>query len=147
MSISQRDSSYGGTVSVPLPDPSGMTALMQLMPQLKGETTSSWQLGSGMRKLGNKVYAAQWQRLNVKYSTVGDGRDVLPNQVNLLNIFSARASRGDADVAEVSVEDVKTAPVLPGDESTDEAYKSEFNDDYWRRFLEEFEKVKEDTED
>lgn len=54
---------------------------------------------------------------------------------------------GDANVAEVSLEDVKTAPVLPGDESADEAYESEFNDDYWRRFLEEFEKVKEDTED
>ena len=100
-----------------------------------------------MRKPGSKVYAAQWQRLDVKYSSLGDGKNVLPNQVNLLNIFSARASRGDSNVAEVSVEDVKTAPLLADDQSADEAYNAEFNDDYWRRFLEEFEKAKEDAED
>ena len=147
MSISQNDSSYGGTVNVPLPDPSGVTALLQLMPQLKGKVTSSWQVGSGMRLPGNKVYAAQWQRLDVKYSSFGDGRNVLPNQVNLLNIFSARASRGDSNVAEVSVADVMKVPPLAGDEPTDEASKAEFNDDYWRRFLEEFDNAKEDAED
>ncbi|KAI4251715.1 MAG: hypothetical protein LQ352_004687 [Teloschistes flavicans] len=147
MSIVQHDSSYGGTVNVPLPDPSGVTALLQLMPQLRGKVTSSWQAGSGMRRLGNKVYAAQWQRLDVKYSSLGDDKNVLPNGVNLLNIFSARTSRGDSNVAEVSVEDAKTAPSLVGDKSADETYKTEFDDDYWRRFLQEFEKVKEDAED
>ena len=117
------------------------------MPQLKGTISSSWQVGSGMRRAGKKVYAAQWQRLDVKYSSLGNDRTVLPNQVSLLNIFSARASRGDSNVAEVSVEGVEKAPLLAGDEPADETYNAEFNDDYWRRFLEEFEKMKEDDED
>ena len=147
MSIFQQDSGYGGTVSVPLPEPSGVTALFQLMPQLKGKISSSWQMGSGMHRAGRKVYAAQWQRLDVKYSSLRNDRSVLPNQVNLLNIFSTRASRGDSNVAEMSVEDVQTAPLLGADEAADETYKAEFNDDYWRRFLEEFEDIKEDDED
>lgn len=147
MSISQHDASYGGTVSVPLPEPSGVTTLLQLMPQLKGTISSSWQVGSGMRRAGSKVYAAQWQRLDVKYSSLGNDRSVLPNQVSLLNIFSARASRGDSNVAEVSVEDVEKAPLVADDEPADETYEAEFNDDYWQRFLEEFEQMKEDDED
>ena len=146
VSISQRDSSYNGTVSVPLPDPSGVTALLQIIPQLKGQIASNWQVSSGMRRLGSKVYAAQWQRLNVRYSSLDDG-DVLPNQVNLLNIFSARASRGDLRVAEVSVENVKAAPVLADEEPADEAYEAEFNEDYWQRFWEELEDVNADLEE
>ena len=146
MSISQRDSTYGGTMSVPFPDPSGVTALLQLMPQLKGKIDSSWQAGSGMRRPGNKVYAAQWQRLDVKFSSLGDDRNVLPNQVKLLNIFSARASRGDSNVAEVSVEDVDIASLLAGDGPASGIYEAEFDDDYWRRFLEEYENAKEEAE-
>ena len=130
LSIAQRDSSFSTTASLPLPDPSGITTLLQLMPQLKGEITSGRHVGSGMRKLGQKVYAAQWQRLNVKYSSVRNGQEILPNQINLLNVFSARASRGDSNAAEVSVEGTKMqpSPTLP---MTDEAYNAEFNDDYW----------------
>ena len=128
LSIFQRTHGYGGPIGVPLPDPSGVTALLRTMPQLRGRITSR------VYKPGTKVYAAQWQCLNVTFPSPEQCKVRLPNHIRLAHNFSERASRRDYSMAEVSVE-------VPTAEPVTHAYRDEFDDNYWRQFLEDKEDV------
>ncbi|MCJ1307160.1 hypothetical protein MMC25_000806 [Agyrium rufum] len=148
VSSSERGRSAGGMASVPIPDPSGITALLEIMPQLSMHIESNRKLEGGAQILGTKIYAAQYQQLDVKYIAIEDGRNTLPNQVNLLNIFSAQEHRGEAQVAEICI------AVEPSGEESDEVdatndsiYDAEFDDGYWEAFKTELVEVKAELEE
>ncbi len=158
LTSSERDKSYGGTASIPLPDPSSVTALLQIMPQLSAHKSSNRKLACSAQIIGTRIYPAQFQRLDVRYLATEDGRDPLPNQINLLNIFSAQEHRGESQVAEISVQAGlrdSEAQENEGDEARDEGqedegdeatYEKEFNEDYWKAFNEQLDEVKAEFE-
>ena len=105
-----------------------MTALLRAKPQLKGRITSR------VYKPGNKIYAAQWQRVNVAFPPSEQCKLRLPNLVRLAHVFSERALCGNSTMAEVSVEAPTAEPVA-------DTYRDEFDDNYWRQFLEDKEDI------
>lgn len=144
LSLTSQTATESVQVSVPMPDPTTVSQLLQLQPGLKIKLTDEVILQASSRNVGEKVYAAQFQRLDVDYFGSSDIPETLPNQVNLLNVFSIGAHRGESDACTLSVTG-ETAPVEPEKVSEEDAEVSEST--YWTIFEEEVKKCEEEWQE
>ena len=138
LSIAGKTSALGGSVTVPLPDPSGIAAALQINPTAKWDTKDGITVGGGATFPDERVWAAQYHRVKAKYFDVRDGTELSLKQLKLLNVFDMRASRGEASAAEVDVEEI--AADLGEEEASEESYGSR----YWDKFAEELEDIEDE---
>lgn len=130
-----RQNQKGAEVNMPIPDPAGFAELLQLKAKAQYTTKSGRVFEHGMQIADRKVWAASFQRLNVEYMYFRQGMKVLPNQISLLNVFSA--ARGDEDAAQIKVLGEFDATDDFGKKNIDSA----FDDQYWSVFLDKAEKI------
>ncbi|MCJ1377614.1 hypothetical protein MMC17_000709 [Xylographa soralifera] len=115
LSISGKSSGLGGSITTPLPDPSGIAAMLQLNPNAHWKMSSGLTIGGGSTFLGERVWAAQYHRVGAKYVDIRDGVPLHSKQLKLLNVFDIKASRGESTAAELDLE----GPLdLDGEEET-----------------------------
>ena len=135
LSVTGKSSALGGSVTVPLPDPSGIAAALQMNPNAKWDTKDGIAVAGGATFPGERVWAAQYHRVKAKYFNFRDGIDLSLKQLKLLNVFDMRATRGEASAAEVNVEEI--AVDNREEETSEELYGSK----YWDKFAEELEDI------
>ena len=126
--------------TVPIPEPTGVAQLLDLSAGLRLKNSSGNAIQLGSQILGEHVWAAQFQRLDVRYTAVDATSTALMNQVPLLNIFSVQQYRGEDQVGELSVSKEFAASDQPWPEEEAEC----FNSDYWDAFGNEISKVEAD---
>ena len=131
LNIFQTGSGFGGAITAPLPDPSGIAAALQLNPNLKWKTDSGMVVGGGSTFVGDRVWAAQYHRVGAKYTDIRDGVELSLTQVKLLEVFDMRATRGESSAVEMEMED------SPSSADEEHATLDEFDEKYWQKFSEE----------
>ncbi|MCJ1283429.1 hypothetical protein MMC26_002758 [Xylographa opegraphella] len=138
LSVSGKSSDLGGSITAPLPDPSGIAAMLQLNPNVHWKTSSGLTVGGGSTFLGDRVWAAQYHRVGAKYVDIQDGVQFQSRQLKLLNVFDMRTSRGESTATELQVEN---PPNLDDDEKI---LSDQVEDGYWEKFGEEIRDIEED---
>jgi hypothetical protein len=141
--IRSKDSNHALGGYAPL-DALGISTLLQINPGARIETSSGHEVQAGNQVFGTKVWAAQFERLDVKYITRRTGEPILLGEVSLLNIHSSstyRSTEHDSVIvtaAEHSDKDEAECASL----STD-PQNAALDESYWMEFLQELELVKE----
>lgn len=138
LSIAGKSSALGGSVTVPLPDPSGIAAALQMNPNVKEDTKDDMTVSGGATFPGERVWAAQYHRVKAKYFDVRDGTEPSLKQMKLLNVFDMRASRGEASAAEVDIDEIVAGS--GEEEASEETYESK----YWDKFGEELRDIEDE---
>ncbi|MCJ1437294.1 hypothetical protein MMC27_006680 [Xylographa pallens] len=138
LSVSGKSSGHGGSITTPLPDPSGIAAVLQLNPNARWKTSSGLTVDGGSTFLGDRVWAAQYHRVGAKYVDIRDGVQLHSKQLKLLNVFDMKASRGESNAAEL---DVEGPPDLDDEE---EVSYQQPGDGYWDKFGEELKDIEEE---
>ena len=62
-------------------------------------------VGGGATFPGDRIWAAQFHRVEAKYCDVREGTQSSLNQLKLLNVFDMRARKGKASAADIDVVD------------------------------------------
>ena len=132
---------------MPLPDPTGVAQLLGLKAGLKAglrlETKHGHVIQLGSQILGERVWAAQFQRLDVHYRAVDATSTALPNQVPELNIFSVQHYRGEDQVGELSVSE----ELAGSDQPLAEEEAKCFDADFWEAFEKEITNIEADMDE
>jgi hypothetical protein len=137
-----RQNQKGAEVNMPIPDPTGFAELLQAKATARYATKSGRVFEHGMQIADRKVWAASFQRLDVEYMHFKQGLKVLPNQISLLDVFSAARGREDEDAAQIKVLDEFDTTVDFGKQNIDSA----FDDQYWITYLDKAGKIEAQAE-
>ena len=114
--------------------------------EVKLQTSSGDLLQIGAQILGEKVWAAQFQRLDVEYTTIGAKATPLPNQVPLLEVYSKQTQRSDErDVAGITVTDIVPSTTNRAADSTQKG--ETLDNDYWLEFDKKIVELEEEVDD
>ena len=138
LSVASKSSASGASFTVPLPDPSGIAAALQLNPNAKWDTKDGITVAGGATFPGERIWAAQYHRVKAKYFDFRDGTELSLQQLKLLNVFDMRAIRGEASAAEVNVEEIVADSWE--EEGSEELYGSK----YWDKFAEELKDIEDE---
>lgn len=135
-------SSLGGfSTSVPLPEPTGLASLLQLKIGSNAKFGQDAVVQRGTQISGKKVWAALWQQIGAKYTSVGGWEENMGvRQLKLLDVYSwqtVRAEKKEQAVAEVTLSD-------NGDVETAEAIGPDPGNEYWELFDKEVTKIEAD---
>lgn len=151
--ISSKSSSNAVSVNVPIPEPSGIAALLGVSAGTRFDFGRGSTGVAETQILGRKVWAAQWHRVDAKYVSAKDSRwdaDSLGNQVKILDVLTLGAERGESDeieIAEVKLAD-NEATAQDGElEKAELDNKVEYDDAMWQRFEEEVDDLLEELEE
>lgn len=87
---------------VPIPEPTGIAELLDLKVGLHAQLSSTTMVTAGGQILGERVWAAQWQRVGTKIIKDEDWETVAPNKLRLLPLRT-QAVKGGPEVAELSL--------------------------------------------
>ena len=139
LSVTSKSSGHGFSGTLPIPEPSGIVAALQLNPNVKWEFKDGLTVGGGATSPGDRIWAAQFHRVKATYFDVRDGTQLSLKQLKLLNVFDMRASRGEASAADIDVED---AVACDGEED----FEDEYGDEYWGRFAKELQDIQDEFE-
>ena len=139
LSVAGKSSGHGASGALPIPEPTGLMAALQLNPNIKWDTKDDMTVGGGGTFLGDRIWAAQFHRVKASYFDVRDGTELSLKQLKLLNVFDMRASRGEASAADIGIEDV-VAPI-GGAGSEDE-----YGEEYWSKFAQELQDIQDEFE-
>lgn len=125
-----RDASQSMIAAVPA-DPTGISQVLGLNPGAKFHLKNGIAFEVESRFPEEKVWAAQYQRLDVRYMKIDSATAAKPGQVKLLNVFSSQETRGESDAAELTVADVHV-PVEEGEsyvtsDEPDKGYRDSFD--------------------
>ncbi|KAH6720107.1 hypothetical protein BKA61DRAFT_594258 [Leptodontidium sp. MPI-SDFR-AT-0119] len=131
--VTTNTTSQNMALQIPVPDPSGVSALLQSNVGGSVSGISSESLGTGVEIKQEKVWAAQWQRVRVKMTVKEKWEATLRNQVRLLETFSLTTVRGSTpalmyEAAQLSLDD--------GDGDL-ESMEENLDEEYWAEFGEE----------
>ena len=138
LSVSGKSAGLGGSITAPLPDPSGIAAMLQLNPNAHWKTSSGLTVGGGSTFVGDRVWAAQYYRVGAKYVDISDGVQLHSKQLKLLNVFDMKASRGESTAAELELE----SPPTLDDEEESSCFQGV--DDYWDKFKKELKDIEDE---
>ena len=94
LSVSRKRSGLGDSITAPLSDSSGIATALQLIPNAHWKANSDLGISGSSTFLGDRVWAAQYQRVGAKYSDVCDRIQLQSKHLKLLNLFDTKASRG-----------------------------------------------------
>ncbi|KAK0510849.1 hypothetical protein JMJ35_006401 [Cladonia borealis] len=94
-------SGISAQVTMPLPDPSMITQLLQANPNLHFKVGSGKLLASNAQILGPKVWAAQFQMIGPGPMLRRPGEEFAFNRVKLLNIYSSYMRGDEAESEDV----------------------------------------------
>ena len=137
LSVTSKSSGHGASGTLPIPEPSGIVAALQLNPSAKWDTKDGLSVGGGATFPGDRIWAAQFHRVKATYCDVRDGTQLSLKQLKLLNVFDMRASRGETSAADIDVEDV----VACDDEAS---FENEYGEEYWRKFAKELQDIEDE---
>ncbi|KAH6987654.1 hypothetical protein BKA56DRAFT_653406 [Ilyonectria sp. MPI-CAGE-AT-0026] len=87
---------------VPIPEPTGIAELLDLKVGLHAQLSSTTMVTAGGQILGERVWAAQWQRVGTKIIKDEDWETIAPNKLRLLPLRT-QAVKGGPEVAELSL--------------------------------------------
>jgi hypothetical protein len=127
--IRSESSSADARVTVPIPEPSGITAMLGVKAGMKFKFGREQVIEAEAQILGRKVWAAQWTRVGARYFIKEDASTELsPKQLRLLDVWSVGTERGDNDpwVAELSLPESGSGDGLEAGEEYDEKMWKEF---------------------
>ena len=139
LSVTSKRSGHGASGILPIPEPTGIVAALQVNPNAKWDSKDGLTVGGGATFPGDRIWAAQFHRVKAKYCDMRDGTQLSLNQLKLLNVFDMRASRGEASVADIDVEDVVAC-------SEEAGFEDEYGEEYWRKFAEELQDIQDEFE-
>lgn len=140
---SSSENTIGG--AVPLPEPTQLTALLNLNIGSKVNLGRNAIVARGTQISGRKVWAAQWQRVDAKYMSVAKWKDDMgAKRLKLLPLFSTQTVRA-APVEEQAAAEV----TLAGDEETEPEANTDKDpsEEYWELLDREIQKVEDDYAD
>ena len=137
------ENAIGG--AVPLPEPTQLTALLNLNIGSKVKLGRNAVVARGTQISGKKVWAAQWQRVDANYMSVAKWKDDMGvKRLKLLPLLSTQTVRA-APLEEQAAAEV----TLAGDEETKpEGETDEMpSEEYWGLLDREVQKVEDDYAD
>ena len=140
---SSSENAIGG--AVPLPEPTQLTALLNLNIGSKVKLGRNAVVARGTQISGKKVWAAQWQRVDANYMSVAKWKDDMGvKRMKLLPLFSTQTVRA-APLEEQAAAEV----TLAGDEETKpEGETDEMpSEEYWGLLDREVQRVEDDYAD
>lgn len=112
---------------IPIPEPTGIAELLDLKVGLHAQLGSSTMVTAGGQILGERVWAAQWQKVDARVIKDEDWGEIAPNRLRLLPLRT-QAVKGGPEVAELSLEQKRSLMGSDGNETlVDEA-------DAWQEF-------------
>ena len=125
-SYTQSASSTSLKGTIPL-DPTGATELVNLNPE------GHFSIGSGVLHAakskfdGQRVFAAQYQKLDAEYFLVKPGSPFVASSIHLSNTLSSQRG-GDFEVARLQISGERV------DETTTIPVQEEITEEYWQEF-------------
>lgn len=140
--ISRNGTERGVEVTVPIPEPTGLTTLL-LKPGGSVNLGSGTTLSSRSQILGLKVWAAQWQQVEARFLLAEEWKntDVVANKLRLLDVMSLQVERGADHTQFVEVG-------LKQEDAEDlEEEKESLDEEYWEIFDREVQRLEEDFEE
>jgi len=130
--------SQNTALQIPVPDPSGMSTLLQLNVGGSASTASDVSFGTSVEIKEEKVWAAQWQKVKVKKVKIDKWEDALQNHIRLLETFSLATVREGRKI----VEECEVAQLdLDDSEQEVENADGHMDADDWKDFDEEVEEL------
>ena len=127
-------SDLGGKLTSPIPEPSGIAALLQLNVGAWAKIGSTTVAVVPSKVHGKRVWAAQFQQVRAKYVREDDWNESSLRILRLVDVFSLetrRVANNKRDAVEVALMD-DTA--TQGDETGDETTVEIEDDEYWQAF-------------
>ncbi|KAL8820775.1 MAG: hypothetical protein Q9191_007447 [Dirinaria sp. TL-2023a] len=139
LSVTSKNSGHGASGTLPIPEPTGIVAALQLNPNAKWDAKDGLTVGGGGTYPGDRIWAAQFHRVQAKYCDLRDGTQLSLKQLKLLDVFDMRASRGEASAADIQVEDAVACDAKAEDDG-------EYGEDYWEKFAKELQDIQDEFE-
>ncbi|KAF7520895.1 hypothetical protein G7054_g12622 [Neopestalotiopsis clavispora] len=125
MTVVKSNAKTSGQIAAPVPDPIGVSALLDLKVGAQAQVNSDIAIQAGAVFEGERVWAAQWQQVKAKYFSKTQPKTSM--QIWLTNTVSVRTSRGQSSLAELELDDMATS-----NESTNT--EKEYSEEDWADF-------------
>ena len=125
-------------MTIPL-DLSGITTAVQLSPNMRWTTESSWAVEAGNQFMGERICAEQYHRVGARYVYIKDGVQPSPKQLKLLHVLDLKTSRGESSAADLELDEIVDLT-----DEADKADEEEYGGAYWKKFEEELQDIKDE---
>ena len=137
--IRTKSSSADAKITVPIPEPSGIAAMLGANAGAKFSLGNQWEIEAGAQISGKRVWAAQWTRVGARFFLAEDASTELsPKQLRLLDVWSVGTERGD--------DEPWTTELSLLEKGSDEGAEAgqEYDEKTWKEFEEDVERLLDD---